>query len=306
MDSRKLNSRIAKKRYSNMKPGQKPEILQKIALPSGRKMAVHESGPEGALSCLFIHGFGEGAFVWSSIADYLSPSFHCIAVDLCGHGDSDWQQDSSYSLSQHVADIVDLIDALHLESFVLIGHSLGAAVSLEVSSRLEKKLGGLALIDYSPEPNSEARSAVNKDFAENVRRTFSSVFDYEQTLLRKRPLIDPAEAARIAVVALRRDNDGHLRLKADPKLALTGRNPVGRSAIDHWELLSQITHPTLIVRGQASAILTKKDAEKMVERLSNGLLETINGAGHAVMSDQPEATRHVLLKFVNIVMAEVN
>jgi pimeloyl-ACP methyl ester carboxylesterase len=66
-----------------------------------------------------------------------------------------------------------------------------------------------------------------------------------------------------------------------------------------WQSLSCITCPTLVMKGQASAILSKRTAEKMVnEVLPQASLSIIPRAGHALMVDNPDAFAQQLTDFV--------
>jgi pimeloyl-ACP methyl ester carboxylesterase len=67
-----------------------------------------------------------------------------------------------------------------------------------------------------------------------------------------------------------------------------------RDAIDLWEPLPRIPCPTLVVRGAESDILSPEVAKKMTERLPDGRLVEIPGAGHTVPADRPhDFVRHV-------------
>jgi pimeloyl-ACP methyl ester carboxylesterase len=61
-----------------------------------------------------------------------------------------------------------------------------------------------------------------------------------------------------------------------------------RDAVDLWEPLPRISCPTLVVRGAESDILSADVAKKMTERLPDGRLVEIEGAGHTVPADRPE------------------
>ena len=66
-----------------------------------------------------------------------------------------------------------------------------------------------------------------------------------------------------------------------------------------WQSLAKIQCPTLIMKGQASAILSQKTAEKMLGMLQHGQLEIINRAGHALMVDNPDAFKQCLSAFID-------
>ena len=92
---------------------------------------------------------------------------------------------------------------------------------------------------------------------------------------------------------LRQSADGRYEIKNDAALGtkseiarLTPEN--GRYHIaDLWAALEGIKCRTLIVRGGASGVFPRDVAARMVERMPVGQLQSIGGAGHAVMMDNP-------------------
>ena len=78
---------------------------------------------------LCVHGLTANCRCWNVIVPRLTPAHTILAVDLRGRGLSD-KPSSGYSLQHHVQDIHCLLEDIGLERVVLLGHSLGAYVSL--------------------------------------------------------------------------------------------------------------------------------------------------------------------------------
>lgn len=93
-----------------------------------------------------VHGITANAFCFQVLADELAPDHRVIAYDLRGRGDSD-KPDYGYSVPIHAADLAEVMDALKLERPVLVGHSLGALISLYFAAHYPGKLSKLVLID---------------------------------------------------------------------------------------------------------------------------------------------------------------
>ena len=93
-----------------------------------------------------MHGLTANAFCFQALADGLARDHRVYAYDLRGRGDSD-KPEHGYSVPIHAADLLKLLDALHLERPVLLGHSLGALISLYFAAHYPQRLSKLILID---------------------------------------------------------------------------------------------------------------------------------------------------------------
>jgi pimeloyl-ACP methyl ester carboxylesterase len=248
----------------------------------------------GRDACLLLHGFGEGAYVWNRFAPSVTHLFRTLAVDLRGHGDSSWDAMGRYSVESHVSDVLHLIQTLRLDRLVLVGHSLGGDIALRVATALPSEVTGLALIDFGPDPSPEGAARVRSDFNESMR-TWDSMEDYASWLQARRPLVDSEVIQELAAGALRPVTNGGFQPKCDPCM---GKR---ESADDHaraWRLLKQVTCPVLVVRGIGSAVFSDNRMRQMNDVLLNGCMRVVNGAGHAVMNDNPEGFADALNPFL--------
>jgi len=97
-------------------------------------MIWYESGGEGSRGTLLLHGLGATAAVWNSVRRALQErgTTRWLAVDLGGHGGSDWQ--SSYSVGELAAQLTELLQQQPIRGLFIVGHSLGAYVALALAS----------------------------------------------------------------------------------------------------------------------------------------------------------------------------
>jgi pimeloyl-ACP methyl ester carboxylesterase len=92
------------------------------------------------------HGLTANAFCFQALADDLARDHRVYAYDLRGRGDSD-KPEHGYSVPIHADDLLKLLDALHLEHSTLLGHSLGALISLYFAAHYPQRLSKLILVD---------------------------------------------------------------------------------------------------------------------------------------------------------------
>ncbi|GAC1354395.1 MAG: alpha/beta fold hydrolase [Ktedonobacteraceae bacterium] len=93
-----------------------------------------------------VHGLTANAFYFQAIADDVAIDHRVFAYDLRGRGDSD-KPEQGYSVPIHATDLAACIDELGLERPILIGHSLGALISLYFAAHYPDKLSKLILLD---------------------------------------------------------------------------------------------------------------------------------------------------------------
>jgi 3-oxoadipate enol-lactonase len=114
----------------------------------GVRLAYRESGDPAAPPLVLLHGLGEDSAGWDEVAAAFAGQFRVIAVDLRGHGRSDWP--GAYSLALMRDDVLGLLDALDLDRVTLMGHSLGGAVAFLVAEARPGLVGRLIAEDVSP------------------------------------------------------------------------------------------------------------------------------------------------------------
>nr|WP_314121585.1 alpha/beta hydrolase [uncultured Brevundimonas sp.] len=240
--------------------------------------------------CLLVHGFGEGGYDWRDVSSDLARSMRVVVPDLRGHGLSEWTGDGTYRLKDYVADIEHVLDATCGTGVILVGHSLGAAIVLEIAARRTDSVAGLILLDHSPEPDRFVVDWVYNNFAAAAAETYDSPESYAERLLQTRPMLSPTAAYQLSLAALVRDEDGRYGIRNDPAIVKDRRPPIPSDALLAWEYIRKVRSPTLVLRGQASAVLSASMARRIVAELPQGELVTIPAAGHALLWENSEAT----------------
>jgi pimeloyl-ACP methyl ester carboxylesterase len=114
---------------------------------TGNDVTLHwvQWGKQGP-PIICVHGITSNAFFFQALADNLARTHRIFAYDLRGRGDSDKPQEG-YSTPIHAADLAALIDKIGLERPIVIGHSLGAMISLHFAAHYPDKLSKLVLLD---------------------------------------------------------------------------------------------------------------------------------------------------------------
>jgi pimeloyl-ACP methyl ester carboxylesterase len=127
-----------------------------------------ESRGSGGVPVLFVHSIAGNTRHWSAQLDHLESKRRVAAVDLSGHGGSP-EAAGTYSFRRLADDIGRAADALGFERFVLVGHSMGAAVAAEYAATHSERVLALVLVDAPPSP-----SAVPKEQVEQINRALQA------------------------------------------------------------------------------------------------------------------------------------
>jgi len=103
--------------------------------------------PGGSPPIVMLHGLSANAYCFSGlVGEGLSPTFRIIAPDLRGRGRTD-KPATGYSMAEHAADVIGLLDALGLDRVILAGHSFGGYVAIYLASKFPERIEKLIVID---------------------------------------------------------------------------------------------------------------------------------------------------------------
>ena len=144
-------------------------------------MAYQVSGPPDASPLVLLHALGEDATDWDAVAPVLARSRRVYALDLRGHGRSDWPGDYSLELMQ--ADVLRFLRALGLGRVDLIGHSMGGIVAYLLAQDHPQRVSRLVLEDVSV--------ARPREPAIPARPDGDLTFDWEMVLAIRRQIDTP-------------------------------------------------------------------------------------------------------------------
>ena len=160
---------------------------------NGIKLVYREEGDPAAPPLVLIHGRTADHNDWNGITQRFAARYHVIALDLRGHGASDYP--GEYALPDMARDVVALLDELGFGRARLVGHSLGGAVAYLVALTWPDRVERLVLEDVAPPFPMKDRAPIVED-DESPRFDWRMVHDTERQFLAP----DPAWAAGLASI----------------------------------------------------------------------------------------------------------
>ena len=274
------------------------EPLDKEVTVSGFRLHYLEWGTEGKQpSILLLHGALQQAHTWDSVALALCEDYHVLALDARGHGDSQWAPDGDYSPDAHQRDLDGFLDALGLDQFVMVGHSMGGRNGYVFASRRPEKVKALTIVDTGPDSQPAGRARIQRfrelpDELDTYQEFATRIQEYTG---RSRQRVSGALKYNI-----RQRPDGKWTWKYDKLLRSPGYSPGSWPARKLWDCLARLQCPTLIVRGEQSDIFPTDVLDRMLQVIPQSTSAVVPEAGHLVAGDNPagflKALRPLLAK----------
>jgi pimeloyl-ACP methyl ester carboxylesterase len=230
------------------------------------------------------------------LAIHLAPHYRVICLDLRGRGrsgrDSDW---SHYNPATYINDTWRLLDQLAVESFIVIGTSLGGLMAMIMASQRPQVVRAIVLNDVGPEADpagykrilaSAGRQLAVDDWqqaVEHCEMTYGSTF----------PGMSAEFWDAFARKSFRQLQGGKPEFDMDPNIfqaILKGDlSRIAGIPVDPWDAFRAVTMPCLVLRGEISDILSAEIVERMLAVKPALKQATIPNRGHAPLLDEPES-----------------
>ncbi len=273
----------------------------------GTKIAYRSFG-HGKPPIVCFNGLGVGTFFWSYLEKKFRMSKQVITWDYRGHGKSGLKNNiRNYHLSALVHDAKSVMDKTKLKKAVLIGHSLGVQVILEIYRRWPERVAGMILCfgTYGHPMDHFYNMPLSKYLFEicyRIGTTFPTQSNWISRLLLKNPLsFWMGGLLKIMHTGMvnREDTDRYINhiLSVNPLFF----SMLLKSAQDHSaeDMLGSIKVPTLIVAGELDQFTPLWLSKKMHRLIPDSELFIIHNATHAGLVEQPELINLRIEKFID-------
>jgi len=259
----------------------------------GLRIHYTEWGAAAAPPVVLLHGLNVQCHTWDPIARVLAEDYHVIAMDMRGHGDSDWSR-AGYRVRSMARDVHGLIAALGLGPVHLVGHSAGVRVAIAVAGEKPETIRSLALSDAGP-ANSRSGAVAMREFIQATTnlRGFRDEADAREFYLRWHPEWTPEFIDLHVKYQLRVNWAGKLVPKADPDVQwITGS--VSLPDVEYlWKMARELVMPTLLMVGRKSNVLDEEVVNRMLAEMPNAKVRWFD-SGHYFMRENPDEFNAVL------------
>lgn len=252
-------------------------------------MLNHKSFGEGP-ALVVLHGLFGMLDNWQTLARRWAGTRRVVLVDLRNHGRSPHRPDMNYDLMAR--DVAELLEALHIDHCYLLGHSMGGKVAMQTALTYPDLVDRLLIVDIAPRRYRPGHDTI-----------FAALEALDPAAVGSRKAAAAALGAYVAdpgvqlflLKNLARDPAGGYRWRMNlpvikenyPRLI----GPVGKAG-------ENFGGPALFVRGGNSRYVREEDVEGIELFFPAAKLVTVEGAGHWVHAEAPEAMSELVDEFL--------
>ncbi len=232
---------------------------------------------------LFHHGYTGAHDVWlEEISPRLEDKYRCVVMDCRGAGDSE-HPEGGHTIEQYALDVLGMVDALGLETFTYVGHSMGGGIGYQLGTHYAGRLDRLVLV--APIPAAGVRADPKMHEAAKALRKSP---DGRETMIAQRMLQRLRATEDMIVRGVDRAlsvSDAHYEESWQSMLDF-----------DVSDMLDQLATPTLIIAGAADGLCTANVNDW--QRLPNATLHVFSRVGHNIPRDVPDEFAEVIDDFM--------
>jgi pimeloyl-ACP methyl ester carboxylesterase len=257
-------------------------------------------GDAGAPPVLLMHGGGQTRHAWAGTGRALArKGWQAVAVDLRGHGDSDWAPDGDYGLESFARDMVGLARSF-AQPPVLVGASLSGLAALLAQGEAEAPLfAALVLVDVTPRLDPQGTQNIIGFMSANLADGFATLEDAAESIAAYNPHRPRPKDLTGLAKNLRQHADGRWRWHWDPAFMSGRRPPDIALQLDRLFAASRALRiPTLLVRGRMSDLVTVEAAQEFLALVPHAQFADVSGAGHMVAGDRNDLFSDAVVSFL--------
>jgi pimeloyl-ACP methyl ester carboxylesterase len=253
--------------------GGRPAYVDRYATVGGLRLHYLDWGNPSRPPMILLHGIARHAHTFDHIAADYARDYHVIALDMRGHGDSDWSPQAAYLVEDYVKDLEGLVDQLGLSRLTLQGNSTGGRVVQVFAGLHPDRVDKVIVEDVGPERPQD----IADGFARRVQQEadgWASEDELVTQLVMQNRRTPEAVLRTYAHFGVKKRDDGRLVWKRDPSLVK------GFVSTELWSTVSRITGPVLYVIGGGSRIVPAETQERLKRTLPRCEIVTMPGLGH--------------------------
>jgi pimeloyl-ACP methyl ester carboxylesterase len=252
-----------------------------------------EWNPDASRTVILLHGNSANAWWWQWVADELPRDMRLLAIDLRGHGDSEWVKPPAYKPHDYAADLASFIrEEVRDRRPIVVGHSMGGVATLAFAQSYPELARAMVVVDTA------VVSTRGRDrFLHRLKALPTVVYpDLETAKARFRLMPNEGEipANRVLAIAeksLMPAESGGYTLKFDRESFFGG------DGLNVMDTIRALRLPTLLVRAEKSRIMTQESSEAAAASNPHTRLTVIAGAHHHVILEKPAEVARVIREF---------
>lgn len=311
------NGEFAPKRVSH-------ELSEGGSDSPSRKLSALKWG-EGSPELVLFHGGAQNAHTWDTVAMALRRPL--LAVDLPGHGRSDWRDDHAYLPPELADDVCSIVAELAPDAKGVAGMSLGGLTALMLADMHPHLVRRLMLVDITPGVNRAKAEPILEFISGPVY--FDSFDDILARTIEHNPTRSEASLRRGILNNAKELPDGRWTWRWDPTRVERGgassegtaeqggivetgaaaEQDAGGVSLGErhdleffhsaWDAIDSIDVPLVLCKGSESGVVGDEDVEELLRRCPDAEVVVVPGAGHSIQGDKPAELAGLIDEFLN-------
>lgn len=293
--------------------------------PGGKRELSALKWGEGSPELVLFHGGAQNAHTWDTVAMALRRPL--LAVDLPGHGRSDWRDDHAYSPPELASDVSSIVAELAPDAKGVVGMSLGGLTALMLADTHPHLVRRLMLVDITPGVNRAKAEPILEFISGPVY--FDSFDDILARTIEHNPTRSEASLRRGILNNAKELPDGRWTWRWDPTRAEEGgasskgtaeKNEIAETGTateedasetsagaEHdleffrsaWDAIDRIGVPLVLCKGSESGVVGDEDVEELLRRCPAAEVIVVPGAGHSIQGDKPVELAGLIEEFLS-------
>ncbi len=268
----------------------------------GMKVHYRDEGVQtDSVPLILLHGMSSSLNTWDSVVIGLRGQKRVISLDLPGFGLTGPSPENAYNFDYYSKFIDSFTTRLNIKRFILVGNSMGGAISWNYALHKPKALAKMVLIDAAGYPKKGESGSLGFTIASTpvinnlllyatpkflVRKSLETVY-YDQAR------VTDAQVERFHDVAIREGNRGAALLIF--KGSFTGNSK--RFLNSNVARMKDIKTPTLILWGDKDNLIGVNNVDNFLKDIQGSRAEIYKNVGHVPMEEVPGKVAESILKF---------
>jgi pimeloyl-ACP methyl ester carboxylesterase len=258
------------------------DLISDFVSVQGIRLHYYRTGCRNGIPMILVHGITDDGLCWMPVAKALPPNYDLILMDMRGHGKSDAPKDDGYTFEKMASELASCIQSVQLKKPILLGHSMGALVTL-------------LLAGFYPDI---PRAIILEDPPSFWKPGYPSPEDDESRITLREWIIGEKRKTKDELLAeVRANNPGWSDEEQGPwvdsklrfNLAITGLvDPHDSGGMDFQKIARKISCPVTFISAdkQLGAISGEEEIALLKEWVPQLINHHIEGAGHSIHRDQ--------------------
>lgn len=270
---------------------------------NGQEIHTVEEGSPKRQKAILIHGWSSSSYAMSPLASVLSQRFHCISVDLPGYGESPRFEDET-TIPKYAELIAGLIEEISDGPVVLVGHSMGGMISINVALAYSVLVERMVLI--SPTITGVLSRMINLIISPinmierfGIGQLIVSAVEGAIVGLSDR-LMRPVSFSHRTDIS----QEDYRRLRLDARRPGQGRVRyecfMAMRENDLTDKIGKIDIPSMVIWGAEDNTVPLKDAGIVDDEWPDADLRILPKAGHWPHFESPVATRRLVASYLGL------